>query len=168
MAANVVLRAALPSDGLAIESILSASYSELLKGAYSEPLLAVALPALTRANPVLLASGTFYLAENSSGCMVGCGGWTHQRPGTDEIEEGIAHIRHFATHPDWSARGIGRLIYNHCEGQAREARVKIFDCYSTLNAQPFYAALGFRTISANEVMLRGTIKFPIVLMRRSI
>jgi N-acetylglutamate synthase-like GNAT family acetyltransferase len=168
MVANVVLRAALPSDGLAIESVLSASYSELLKGAYSESLLAVALPALTTANPALLASGTFYLAENASGRLVGCGGWTHQKPGTSEMEEGIAHIRHFAIHPNWSGRGIGRSIYNHCEGQAREARVKIFDCYSTLNAQPFYAALGFKTISANEVMLRGTIKFPTVLMRRSI
>ena len=168
MVANVVLREALPSDGLAVESILSASYSQLLKGAYSESLLAVALPALTTANRALLASGTFYLAENASGRLVGCGGWTHQRPGTGEREEGIAHIRHFATHPDWSGRGVGRLIYDHCEGQAREAGVKLFDCYSTLNAQPFYAALGFKTISAKEVMLRGTIRFPTVLMRRLI
>lgn len=168
MVANVVLRAALPSDGLAIESVLLAAYSELLKDAYSESLLVIALPALTKASPSLLASGTFYLAENVRGRLVGCGGWTHQRPGTAETEEGIAHIRHFATHPDWSGRGIGRLIYSHCERQARKANVKTFDCYSSLNAEPFYAALGFKTISAYEVILRGTIKFPTVLMRRSI
>ena len=168
MVANVVLRAALPSDGLAVESVLSLSYSVLLKGAYSESLLAVALPALVIANPALLACGTFYVAENANGKLVGCGGWTHERPGSGEMVEGIAHIRHFAIHPDRRGQGIGRVIYDHCEYQARQARVKTFDCYSTLNAQPFYAAMGFRTVSTIELMLRGTIKFPAVLMRRSI
>lgn len=168
MTAGVVVREARPSDRLAVEAVLLASFSELLKGAYSEPLLAATLPAMTRAKPELLSCGTFYVAENEDGRVVGCGGWTPQRPGTTETVAGMAHIRHFATHPDWAGRGVGRLIYNHCENHARRAGVKEFECYSTLNAEPFYAALGFETVSAHEVMMGGTIPFPALLMRRSI
>jgi GNAT superfamily N-acetyltransferase len=168
MPADVVLRTAGPSDKHSIELVLSASFPQLLKGAYSESLLAAVLPALTRANPVLLACGTFYVAENAQGQIVGCGGWTHEKPGSTEVVEGTVHIRLFALHPDWSGRGIGRRIYEHCEKQVRETPATIFECYSTLNAEPFYAAMGFRTVGPLEVMMGGNILFPALLMRRSI
>jgi predicted N-acetyltransferase YhbS len=166
--AVVVLREALPSDGHSIELVLSASFSRLLKDVYSDSLLSAALPSMTRANPALLCSGTYYVVEEADGHLVGCGGWTHQKPGESETVPGTGHIRHFAIHPDWNGRGIGRSIYNYCEGRAREAGVKMFECYSTLNAEPFYVALGFQTVSKIEVMMGGTIPFPAVLLRRSI
>jgi hypothetical protein len=64
-------------------------------------LLGRALPFMTSANPILLASGTYYIAEREPGHLVGCGGWTAARPGSGEIIEAEAHIRHFATHPRW-------------------------------------------------------------------
>ena len=164
----MLLRVAVPGDKPAIERVLDAAFGEPLRGAYSESLLAAAVPAMTKANPALLSCGTFYVVENGDGCVVGCGGWTPERPGTTEIAAGLGHIRHFATHPEWIGRGIGRLIYRHCEERAREAGVKRLECYSTLNAEPFYAAMGFQRVSVNEVMLAGGIPFPSVIMRRSL
>jgi predicted N-acetyltransferase YhbS len=165
---NMIFREAIPRDRKSVELLLLASYSELLKNAYGESVLAAALPSITMANPTLLSCGTFFVVCDSEGDALGCGGWTHQRPGTNEMVDGVAHIRHFAVHPKWIGHGIGRSLYERCESQAREANVKTFKCYSTLNAERFYAALGFRKIATEEIELTPTTKFPIVSMCRSI
>ena len=50
---------------------------------------------MTRANPGLLASGTYYVAESRDSLIVGCGGWTRESPVDGGIEPGLGHIRHF-------------------------------------------------------------------------
>jgi N-acetylglutamate synthase-like GNAT family acetyltransferase len=165
MGAGVYLREAQPGDEGPIEVLLSASYSELLKPAYDASLLAIALPIITKANPILLNSGSFYIAENANGNLLGCGCWTHDRPGTSERMQGMAHIRHFAVHPSCSRQGIGRMIYARCQKQAQEVGVKTFECYATLVAEPFYRALGFVKIGEDSVTLTRMVTFPNVLMR---
>jgi hypothetical protein len=64
-------RAARPADSDAVSALLSASYSTLLTTRYDGDLLQHALPLITKAQPTLLASDTYYERE--------------------------AHIRHFAT-----------------------------------------------------------------------
>lgn len=165
MATSVFLREAQPSDSDPIEVLLLASYSEHLKGAYAPSLLMVALPAIAKANPILLTSGTFFVAQDGPGPLLGCGGWTHERPGTSERTRGVAHIRHFAVHPGRTRTGIGRRIYDRCCKQAHEGGVKTFECFSTLSAEPFYAALGFIKVGEDSVALTPSVRFPIVLMR---
>lgn len=65
---------------------------------------------MAKANPVLLASWTYYVAEQRSGELVGCGGWAIPSPGSGEIVEGEAHLRHFAVRPEWARRGIGSAL----------------------------------------------------------
>lgn len=79
------LRPAGLEDGGALDKLLFASYGDLLKGWYAEDLLAKALPLMTRSNPRLLESGTDYVAVQNDGRLIGCGGWTFERPGTGEI-----------------------------------------------------------------------------------
>jgi len=43
-----------------------------------------------------------------------------------------------------------------------------FECYSSLNAEGFYAALGFASISRMEIRLGPRHTLPAVLMRRPI
>src|SRR6266404_5267820 len=93
------IRIAGPPDLDAVGALLVASYSSLLATRYESDMLRRVLPFITKAQPALLASGTYYVAESEPGNLVGCGGWTTSRPGTGEIIEGEAHIRHFATHP---------------------------------------------------------------------
>ena len=104
------IRVATPADSDAVGALLVASYSTLLAASYDSDMLADALPHLTKANPTLLACGTYYVAERKPGNLVGCGGWTAAKPGNGEIAEGEAHIRHFATHPEWTRYGIGSAL----------------------------------------------------------
>jgi N-acetylglutamate synthase-like GNAT family acetyltransferase len=137
------VRVARPEDAEGVGKLLQASYPVLLASAYDAQSLVPAMKLLTRANPKLLGSGTYYLAEDA-GVVVGCGGWTRDRPGEGTVEPHLGHLRHFGTHPGWVRRGVGRAIYGTCEASAREVGVTVFECYSSLNAEGFYRSLDFR------------------------
>ena len=161
-------RVASPEDASAVENLLSACYSELMAVAYHQAVLAPVLELITQANMSLLASGTYYVAEARGGSIIGCGGWTIEMPpGTDDVAASGGHLRHFATHPGWIRRGVGRSIYRQCEAAARLANVNMLEVCSSLNGEEFYAALGFSRIGMISVTI-GPNSFPSVLMRRTI
>lgn len=168
MPSDYEIRVAAPPDAGAVDRLLHASYPKLMTPSYDEAALAPALKLMTKSNPALLCSGTYYLAELSPGHLVGCGGWTLERPGTGTIERGVAHIRHFAVHPNWTKRGIGRAIFDVCERAARAAGVTTFECYSSLNAEKFYRALGFERIRELNIELQPHVALRGVLMRRDL
>ena len=157
-----------PEDYEAVGVLLEASYPVLMRDSYDPAALAVALPAITKANPVLLSSGRYYLAETGEGLAVGCGGWSFERPSKGDVVPGLAHLRHFATHPDWTGRGVGRAIYALCETAARAQSVTRLECYSSLNADGFYAALGFRLVEQVELPFGPDCSLPSLLMARTI
>jgi GNAT superfamily N-acetyltransferase len=164
----VAVRLAGTDDTDAVSRVLSSSYPILMAAAYdSSALLSEALPLIVRANPKLLRSGNYFVAEADDE-VIGCGGWSLERPGTGEVTDGIGHIRHFATRADRVGRGVGRALYAACEAQARAAGVKVFECYSTLNAQGFYSSLGFAPIGRIDVLLSDSVKLQGVHMRREI
>jgi len=165
---DYALRVATPEDAAAVNALLQASYPRLMASSYDERLLAPALKLITKANPSLLRSGTYYVAELSTGALVGCGGWKMERPGTSAVEPQVAHVRHFAVHPDWTRRGIGRAIFSFCEHAAGAAGVITFECYSSLNAETFYRALGFKRIRELDIELQPRVVFRAVLMRREL
>lgn len=162
------IRPTTQTDVQAIQLLLEQSYSVLLEPAYNPTTLAAALPLITRANPTLLTSGTYYIAESPTGEPLGCGGWTHEQPGTGEVTPGTAHIRHFAVHPNHTGQGVGRAIYNACEQQAKADGVTHLECFSTLNAETFYRALGFETIATIDVKLTDQVSLPGCHMKRPI
>lgn len=163
---SALIRTASPMDTDAVSILLETSYSRLLASNYDKSTLELALPYMVKANPTLLASGTYYLAEVEPGTLVGCGGWTPARPGTGEIVAGEAHIRHFAVHPEWIKRGIGTALLTRCITDARLGGIHKLHCFSTLNAEPFYRASGFETIDLIDVRMQPTIQFPAVLMQK--
>lgn len=162
------LRVTTPDDADAVASVLRPSYSALWASAYPAELLTRALPLTTRANPVLLDSGRYYLVETEAGEPAGCGGWSPDPPDRSESDPRRAHIRHFATHPDFVRRGVGRMLYERCETDARAAGFAVFECYSSLNGEGFYAGLGFRRLGPIATPMPGGILFPAVRMQREI
>ena len=158
------IRIAAPAELDAVSALLLASYSTLLRACYDDGILAGALPHLTKANPTLLACGSYYVAEREPGNLVGCGGWTAAKPGSGEVTEGEAHIRHFATHPEWARRGIGSALLARCISDARSAGVRKLHCISTLNAEQFYRAAGFEMIETIDVPLEPGMTFPGISM----
>jgi len=127
-------------------------------------MLRSALPHMITANPKLLASGTYYVAEAEQGNLVGCGGWTVARPGSGEIVEGEGHIRHFATHPNLVRRGVGANLLARCFSTARHHSIRKLYCFSTLGAERFYEAFGFKRIGPIEVPMGQSLMFPAILM----
>jgi N-acetylglutamate synthase-like GNAT family acetyltransferase len=151
-----------------VSALLAASYATLLASHYEKGLLDRALPFMTKANPTLLASGAFYVAQSSHGELIGCGGWSLERPGTAKIVRGEAHIRHFATHPDWTRLGVARSIMNRCCTDVKARYVSELHCCSTFAAESFYAALGFKSVAAADIPLGSEVSFPAVLMRHAL
>ncbi|QND56776.1 GNAT family N-acetyltransferase [Mesorhizobium huakuii] len=168
MSATFTVRRATPQDEAGVSELLLASYPGLMRTAYDQAILEGALPLMTRANPALLSSGTFYLAVNGHDLAVGCGGWSRELPGSSEVTPGLAHIRHFATHPEWLRRGIGRELYRRCAEDGRSSSVRRFECQASLNAEGFYAALGFRTVRRIELRIGPGPMLPSILMERAI
>lgn len=163
-----ITRIATPDDAESVEAVLKASYPRLMASDYEPAVLEAALKLITRANPGLLASGTYYVAQTRDGTVVGCGGWTRNRPTESDTDvDDCAHLRHFATHPDWAGRGVGRAIFRACEQTVRSAGVARLEVYSSLNAEPFYAAMGFARVELVAVPV-GPVRFPSVLMQRSV
>jgi GNAT superfamily N-acetyltransferase len=166
LAEHFVVRVAGPDDAEPIGTLLRASYPSLMSSGYLADVLARALPLMVRASPTLLRSGIYYLAEGPDGALAGCGGWTFEHPGAvgAPIDPTLGHIRHFATHPAWIRRGVGRALFGRCVANARAAGVQQFECYSSLVAEPFYAALGFTSVEPITIDVGPGIAFPCVRM----
>ena len=69
-----------PANFASVAALLATSYGDLLATRYDSDILRRALPHLSRANPTLLLSGTYYVAEYEPGNLIGCGGWTVEAP----------------------------------------------------------------------------------------
>jgi GNAT superfamily N-acetyltransferase len=156
------VRRAYPEDAPLIDDLLERAYPTFMADAYSQEVLSAALPSMTKANPELLKSGTYYVAEES-GRFLGCGGCTLERPGTREVTD-IAHLRHFATDPAFARQGVGRTIFRECAKAAAKAGAKMFQAYSSVNAVPFYESLGLTRIKQIDFPMIKTVSFPAILM----
>jgi GNAT superfamily N-acetyltransferase len=145
--AKFMIRRSTSADEAAVSELLELSYSQFLQNHYEPTIFAKVLPIISRANPSLLTSGTYYLAEARDGSIIGAGGWTKQAPGSGDRLAGVGHVRHFATHPSWTGQGVGGAILNRCVEEARSSGVTRLQCFSGLNAVDFYAKLGFKAIN---------------------
>jgi GNAT superfamily N-acetyltransferase len=161
-------RIAEPTDFEVVSRLLFESYSSLLAADYDSEILSRALPYLTKANPTLLASGTYYVVEREPNRLVGCGGWTAAEPGSGTVIEGEAHVRHVATHPDWVRRGVGTSVLARCFSDAKSRGIHKLHCLSTLNAECFYRAAGFIKVRPIDVRMGPSLSFPGTLMSRKI
>lgn len=162
------MRVATSADSDAVSRLLAASYSSLLRASYDGDLLDRVLPFMIRANQNLLASGTYYVVPDGAGNFIGCGGWTIARPGSGEVREGEAHIRHFATHPGSVRQGVGASLLARCVSDARQLGIRTLHCFSTLNGERFYQASGFDKVEAIDVPMGPTLKFPGIWMIREL
>ena len=149
-------------DLAAVDALLSRSYPKLLKADYPPSVLVTALPLISRAQPELLRSGRYYVAEIGDH-IAGAGGWS-----PDQKIATRAHIRHVGTDDRYLRRGIARALVQHSLRVAQENGFTEMECWSTRTAVPLYASLGFKTVGPIDVPLRAGITFPSIRMMRSI
>ena len=162
------IRTARPDDLAALDALLAASYPRQLREDYPPSVMVTALPLIARAQPGLLASGTYYVAEEGDR-LLGAGGWTLAIPDAPETSEpGRANIRHVVTDHRRTREGIGRALMEHGFAAARAAGCSFAHAASTRSAVPFYSALGFRTLGPIMVTLAPGIDFPAVAMCKAL
>jgi N-acetylglutamate synthase-like GNAT family acetyltransferase len=165
------IRPATKEDAGRCEHLLKESYCKIFVQDYDRYTLSKALPVFTAPQEDLLTCGTWYVVEHpTTNEMVGCGGWTLRPtgPASKLTENACPHLRHFATHPEWTRRGIGKALWRRilsdvavAVGPATELEV-----FSTRTAEDFYASLGFVPVKHVDIPISKDCMFPVILMQR--
>lgn len=155
------IRVATPRDIGPVDDLLRRSYPRLLRNDYAPSMLVTVLPRIARAQPRLVAGGTYYLAEDD-GALMGAGGWT---PGQGAA---ACDVRHLAVDHSFTRRGVGRALLEHAMEEARKDGRRRMTALSTLTAVPFYRACGFQPVAERILDFGVAAHFPVVEMRRSL
>jgi GNAT superfamily N-acetyltransferase len=164
------VRPATIADANETGKLLSESFYTILPQNYDQETLSVVLPFITTPRQQLLTCGTWYVVEDPiTKDIVGCGGWTLRAPNsTNATEIPVPNLRHFATHPGWTRRGVGKALWTRTWKDISDAvgPETPLEVYSTLTGEPFYASFGFVPVRRVEVPMGKDCLFPVVFMRR--
>ena len=163
---QLTIRVAERQDLAELDHLFARSYPALLKPDYPPSLLVTAVPLISRANPRLIASGTFFAVCRADGKIVGAGGWTRAAPPGFSARGGVGNIRHVVTDKDHVRQGIGARLMAHIFKTASTEGLSRLDCLATRTAVPFYMASGFQVLGPVSVPLAPGIDFPAIRMQR--
>ena len=163
----ITIGTAIRGDIGAVDALLARAYPRLLKADYPPSILVTAIPLISRAQPALVACGTYYVAERE-GRIVGAGGWTASGPGGGSREPSRANVRHVVTDDREVRQGIGRAILTRVIESAGTAGMTWIHCLSTRTAVPFYKVMGFDPLGETVVPLGPGVAFPAIAMRRDL
>jgi GNAT superfamily N-acetyltransferase len=129
----------------------------------------------------LVADGTYIVVEDIDGRVVGCGGWSFRATlyGGDhnaalrdaavlDPAKDPARIRAMYTDPDFTRRGIGRLVLAANEASAKAAGFSRAELMATLAGEPLYLACGYEPIERVDKMTDRGIAVPGVRMGKAL
>ena len=150
----IVLRKAVPADIPQIEALIARSARGLSADDYRPSQVEGALRGAFGVDTQLLADQTYFVAEDD-GRLAGCGGWSYRstlfggdaRTGRDssmlDPRTQAAKIRAFFVDPADARRGIGTLLLERCETEARAHGFSRVELMATLPGVKLYAARGY-------------------------
>ncbi len=166
-------RLARHDDLPALKSLMDAAIAELQKPFLTETEIA-ASRTIMGLDTQLVDDRTYFVIEDN-GALAGCGGWSRratlyggdQSPGRsaallDPAEE-PARVRAMYTHPEFTRRGVGRLILSLCEDAARAEGFRQVALMATMAGEPLYRACGY-TVTERLADDRGGAPVPLARM----
>jgi N-acetylglutamate synthase-like GNAT family acetyltransferase len=148
------LRKATLADVPALNELIARSARGLSAADYRTAQIEGALRGAFGVDTQLLADETYFVVEDA-GQIVGCGGWSFRatlfggdsRAGRDasmlDPKTQAAKIRAFFVDPDHARRGIGSLLLDRCESEARSHGYARVELMATLPGVKLYAARGY-------------------------
>ena len=151
---GVTLRAAGFADVPQIEALIVRSARGLSLGDYRPSQVEGALRGAFGVDTQLLKDQTYFAVEED-GRLVGCGGWSFRSTlfGGDarcdrdssllDPRTQAAKVRAFFVDPDHARRGIGTLLLDHCEREARARGFSHVELMATLPGVKLYSARGY-------------------------
>ena len=176
---DYILRKAKLDDRAAIEELIVESARGLSQQDYSASQIEAAIASVFGVDTNLIDDQTYFVAE-SSGVLIGCGGWSKRKTlfGGDRFanrdsreldpKSEAAKIRAFFVHPEYARKGIGRAILQACESEAGAFGFCSVELMATLPGIPFYKACGYEGDENVELELRGGVRLGLVPMRKSL
>ncbi|MHA7899662.1 MAG: GNAT family N-acetyltransferase [Henriciella sp.] len=172
------LRIATREDIPAIEALMAASMKALLPKFLDAKQVERSSESMG-VDTLLVDDGTYFLVYVED-TLAGCGGWSRRRTlyggnhttGRDDVladpTTEPAKIRAMYTHPDYTRRGIGRLLLKAGEDAARAEGFKAMEMGSTAPGRPLYEACGYELIEdLSQPNEDGTV-VPILRMRKAL
>jgi N-acetylglutamate synthase-like GNAT family acetyltransferase len=150
----ITLRNATLDDVPQIEALIARSARGLCTDDYRPSQVEGALRAAFGVDTQLLVDRTYFVVEDE-GRLVGCGGWSFRSTlfGSDaradrdsstlDPRTQAAKVRAFFVDPDNARRGIGTLLLEHCEKEARGHGYSQVELMATLPGVKLYAARGY-------------------------
>lgn len=169
-------RIATTKDIPAIKNLMHRSIDELQRPFLSEEQVKASFD-LMGLDTQLIDDSTYFVIE-AGDTIVGCGGWSHRATlfganhtaGRDAAflnpETDAARIRAMYTHPDWTRRGIGKIIMGLCEKAAADAGFKRAAMASTLAGEPLYQKCGYSPAKHFDAETSCGISVPLIRMEK--
>jgi len=151
---SITLRRALRADIPLLIALIERSARGLSALDYTESQVAGALRGAFGVDTQLVDDGTYFVAEDD-GVLAGCGGWSFRATlfGSDartdrdasmlDPHTHAAKIRAFFVDPAKARRGVGTLLLDRCETEARARGFSRVELMATLPGVRLYAARGY-------------------------
>jgi GNAT superfamily N-acetyltransferase len=174
---DYTIRKATLDDRDALEQLIAASARGLSIEDYSAQQIETAIATVFGVDTDLIVDGTYFVAE-SSGRLVGCGGWSKRRTlfggdryssrdsGELEPQTEPARIRAFFVCPEFSRKGIGRALLDRCEAEAAAHGFRALELMATLPGVRLYKTCGYTGGSQVELELADGVKLQLVPMKK--
>jgi GNAT superfamily N-acetyltransferase len=175
---NFALRTARLEDEPTLRTLIARSIRALGAADYTAAQIEGALLGAFGVDTTLIRDGTYYVAEAEDGSVVACGGWSRRRtlfgsdnrPDRDEswLDPGTdaAKIRAFFVDPAHARQGLGALILERSENEARRAGFTAFALMATLPGARFYEKHGYIAEAAINHPLAGGLSIRFVPMSK--
>ena len=176
---GVAIRRATIADVPALHALIEASVRGLQANDYTPAEIEGALGHALGLDSQLVTDGTYFIAE-LEGEMVASGGWSYRatlcgsdgmtgrEPASLDPAKDAAKIRAIFVHPAWARKGLGTLMLEHCEQQARKAGFRRLEMGSTLTGAPLYRLKGYEELEKIAIPLPNGEALPVIRMTKAV
>lgn len=175
------IRKATLADQPALEKLIEESVRGLSRMDYDEAQIELSIKTVFGVDTELINDETYFVALAETGEIAGCGGWSKRKtlygasvysqsrdselldPETDS-----AKIRAFFIHPRFARKGIGTMILDACEREAKRRGFKSAEMMATLPGVKLYAARGYRGDEEVKVPVGENTDIICIKMRKNL
>lgn len=173
------VRYATLSDVPQLGELIQASARGLSREHYSTEQIEGALKSAWGVDTQLIRDGTYFVVEEERE-LVACGGWSKRKtlfggdaqqgrePELLDPAKEACRIRAFFVHPRFARRGIGRLLLERCEAEAKREGFSRAELVATLPGLKLYRACGYEEIERKSYPLGGGVEIEFVTMRKAL
>jgi N-acetylglutamate synthase-like GNAT family acetyltransferase len=175
------IRKATLADKPLIEALIEESVRGLSRDDYDARQIELSIKTVFGVDTELIDDETYFVVEAEGGKIAGCGGWSKRKtlygasayaqsrdselldPQTD-----AAKIRAFFIHPEFARKGIGTMILEACEREARAHGFKSAEMMATLPGVKLYAVRGYSGDQEVKVPVGENIDIICIKMRKNL